>query len=60
MSFIFCNPQIKEDETGGAYDTYGEVKNAYRGFVGKPVRNRSITKSKLIRGKKILQWTLNK
>lgn len=52
MSFIFCNSQIKEDETGGAYDTYGEVKSAYRGFVGKPVRNRSITKSKLIRGKK--------
>jgi hypothetical protein len=34
MSFIICNPQIKEDVKGGAYGTYGVVINVYRVFVG--------------------------
>jgi hypothetical protein len=38
MSFIICNPQIKENVKGGAYGTYGEVINVYRGFVGKHFR----------------------
>jgi len=36
MSFVICNPQIKEDVKGGTYGTYEEVINVYRVFVGNP------------------------
>jgi hypothetical protein len=32
--------QIKENEVGGAFGTYGEMTNAYRVSVGKRERNK--------------------
>jgi hypothetical protein len=51
--------QIKEDETGRACGTYGEMRNIYRAFGGENLKERGYLEDAGIDGM-IMKWILKK